>query len=689
MRAVLVLLTVGLLAAPGAPARDDVRPSAQDAGPPLPVLVSLDPANFDRTADPCADIYRFVNGAWLERNPVPPEYGRFGVGTEVQQRNQQVLRQILAESAARPDAPEGSAARLLGDFWCACTDTAAVEAQGLLPISDMLGRINACASLDDVRFFLSFAQHQGVPLLFNLFPEQAADDATQMVLWAWQGGLGLPDRDYYLRDDEQSRALRGEYAGHVAAMFVLLGEAPDLAAQHAGIVMRFETRLAESSLDNVSLRDPQATWNPLTPVAADALCPGFRWADLLSRMGVGRVARVNVAQTDFFVAAGQLMDLVPLEEWQVYLRWHVVHEAAPYLSSAFDQESFAFFGRTLTGTMQQQPRWRRCLQATDQALGFALGQEYVARTFSPEARRRALEMVDNLKAAMRDSLQSLPWMSDATREQALAKLAAFAQKIGYPDAWRDYSALRLDRRTYAANAQAAAAFEVRRQLARLAKPVDRGEWLMSPQTVNAYYNPGLNEIVFPAGILQPPFFSEHQDDAQNYGAMGAIIGHEITHGFDDQGAQYDKDGNLANWWTAADLAEFQRRAAVLQGQYDGYVAIDDLHVNGALTLGENIADLGGLRIAYLAFQKAMEGRPRTPDAQGFTPEQRFFMSFVQSWRAAIRPEALRLQVQTDPHSPAYFRATGPLKNLAEFRAAFGCGEGDASVRAQGERAEIW
>jgi putative endopeptidase len=688
MHASLALIAC-LFAAPAAPARDDARLAAQDAGPPLPALVSLDPANFDLAADPCTDIYRLVNGSWLDRNPVPPEYGRYGVGTEVQQRNQQVLREILEQAAARADAPQGSPARLLGEFWCACTDLAAVEAQGLLPVSDLLGRINACTSMDDLRWVIAHAQLQGLPLLFNLFPEQAADDATQLVLWAWQGGLGLPERDYYLRDDERSRALRGEYAGHVAAMFTLAGEPPELAAEHAGTVMRLETTLAEASLDNVALRDPQATWNPASQAAADALCPGFRWTELLARMGLADAARVNVAQPEFFVAAGRLMDLVPLAEWQVYLRWHVLHDAAPYLPAAFDRENFAFFGRTLAGTTQQQPRWRRCLQSTDQALGFALGQEYVARTFSPEARRRALEMVENLKAAMRDSLLSLGWMSEATRAQALAKLDAFTQKIGYPDAWRDYSALRLDRRGYAANAQAAAAFEMRRQLARLGQPVDRGEWLMSPQTVNAYYNPGLNEIVFPAGILQPPFFSEHQDDAQNYGAMGAIIGHEITHGFDDQGAQYDKDGNLANWWTEADLAEFRRRADVLEAQYDACVALDELHVNGALTLGENIADLGGLRIAYLAFQKARQGRPRVSDAQGFTPEQRFFMSFVQAWRAAIRPEALRLQVQTDPHAPAYFRATGPLGNLPEFREAFGCEAGGALARPDGERAEIW
>jgi putative endopeptidase len=662
-----------------------------DDGKPVPLapLQSLDPDNFDRSADPCSDIYRFVNGGWLDRNPVPPEYGRWGTGHEVMERNQQLLRTILEEAAAQPDAPKASPTRLLGDFWCACMDTAAVEAQGLLPVSDMLGRIQAAASMDELRFVLAYAQLQGQSFLFHLFPEQSADDATQMILWAWQAGLGLPDRDYYVRDDERSQRLREDYVGHVAAMLALMGTPPDRAAADAAVVMDIETRLAHASLTNVELRDPQATWHPTELAAAEAQAPAIQWTETLKRIGAGDEPRLNLAQPGFFAELSRMLETVPLAQWQTYLRWHVIHDAAPYLSSAFDEEHFRFFGRTLAGTQQQQPRWKRCLQSTDQALGMALGQEYVARAFSPEAKRRALEMVDNLQAAMRERLATLEWMSEATRQQALAKLDTFVEKIGFPDAWRDYSALAVERRGYATNVQAAAAFEMRRQLDRLGRPVDRGEWLMSPQTVNAYYNPGLNEIVFPAGILQPPFFSEHQDDAQNYGAMGAVIGHEITHGFDDSGAQYDKDGNLANWWSEADLAEFTRRGDVLRRQFDGYVALDDLHVNGQLTLGENIADLGGLRIAYRAFLRAMEGRPRTPDAQGFTPEQRFFMSFVQSWRSNIRPEALRLQVNTDPHSPARFRALGPISNLPEFREAFGCEPGDAHVRPEAERAEIW
>lgn len=687
MRTTVLLCSAVLSLCAAARATDERRPGGDER--PLPPLVSLDPAHFDLSADPCEDLDRFVNGGWKDRNPVPPEYGRYGAMTEVMERNQVLLRRILEQAGARDDAPRGSVEQLLGDFWCACMDERAVEAQGLVPVSDMLGRIQAIATRDELRSVLAHAVLQGTPLGFNLFPEQAADDATQMVLWAWQGGLGLPERDYYLRDDERSVALRAEYAGHVAAMFALLGEEPGRAAALAGTVMELETALARASLGNVELRDPRATWNPLTPVQAEALCPGFGWQWLLGRLGAGGEARINLGQPDFFVALGKLIDAAPLEDWQAYLRWHVIHEAAPYLSSEFDRENFRFYGRALAGTEAQLPRWRRCLQATDQALGFALGQAYVAEAFSPQARELAQRMVADLVEAMRERLAQLPWMSEATRAQALEKLATFTPKIGYPDTWRDYSALSIDRRSYAANAMAAAAHEMQRQLARLGRPVDRGEWFMSPQTVNAYYNPGLNEIVFPAGILQPPFFSEHQDAAQNYGAMGAVIGHEITHGFDDQGSQYDKDGNLRNWWTEEDLAEFRRRAEVLVRQYSEYVALDDLHVNGELTLGENIADLGGLRIAYLAFQRATAGQPRGPDARGFTPEQRFFMSFVQAWRGNIRPEALRLQVNTDPHSPARFRALGPLGNLPEFRAAFGCSEGDALVRPEAERAEIW
>ena len=660
-----------------------------DELPPLAPLVGLDPANFDRSADPCTDIYRFVNGGWLDNNPVPPEHSRWSTGREVAERNQRLLREILEEAAATPGAPRGSHDQLLGDYWCACMDTASIEAQGLVPVSDLLGRIQAAASMDELRFVLSYAQLQGLPLVFYVFPEQSADDATQMMLFAWQAGLGLPDRDDYLRDDAISQSHREGYVGHVAAMFALMGEPPEAAAAHAGVVMELETRLATASLPNVAMRDPHATWHPTDVAQLDADMPALQWRETLKRIGAGREQLVNVAQPAFFEEVARMFESVPLEQWQAYLRWHVIRQAAPYLASAFDEESFRFNGRTLQGIEQQQPRWKRCLQSTDEALGMALGQAYVERAFSPEARRRALEMVDNLQAAMRERLAELPWMGDATRQQALAKLEAFSRKIGYPDAWRDYSSLAIARRGYASNAQAAAAFEFQRQMKRLGRPVDRSEWLMSPQTVNAYYNPGMNEIVFPAGILQPPFFSEDQDDAQNYGGMGAIIGHEITHGFDDSGAQFDKDGNLANWWTEADLAEFQRRGEVLRRQFDGYVAVDDLHVNGALTQGENIADLGGLRIAYRAFQKAMEGRPRVPDAQGFTPEQRFFMSYVQSWRSNSRPEALRLQVNTDPHSPARFRALGPLSNLPEFEAAFGCPAGTGLVRPEAERADIW
>jgi len=690
MRAPQPRLASLLLLACAAPlVRAGDPPKAGDALPPLPALVSLDPANFDRSADPCTDIYTFVNGGWIKKNPVPPEYGRWGTGHEVTERNQRLLREILEAAAQKKDAPRGSVDQLLGDFWCACMDTAAVEKQGLLPVSDLIGRINACASKDELRSVIAYETLQGLTPLFNLAPDQAADDATQMILWASQGGLGLPDRDYYLRDDDRSQSIREDYVGHVAAMLALLGEEPEQAADDAAIVMDLETRLAQASMDRVMRRDPQAIWNPMPVTVADEQCPGVMWGELLGAVGAGHEQRLNLAQPDFFAALGKLLESEPLDHWKAFLRWHALHEAAPYLSSAVDQENFAFYGHTLAGVPAQQPRWKRCLQATDQALGMTLGQAYVARAFTPEARQRAQEMVANLQAAMRETLQGVPWMSDATRQQAITKLAAFDEKIGYPDVWLDQSAMSIDRHGYANNVLAASAFETRRQLAFLGKPTDRHEWHMSPQEVNAYYNPSMNEIVFPAGILQPPFFAANQDDAQNYGGMGAIIGHEITHGFDDSGAQFDKDGNLKDWWTDADLAEFQRRGDVLRKQFDGYVAVDDLHVNGSLTLGENIADLGGLRIAYRAFQKAMEGKPHEKDAQGFTPEQRFFMSYVQSWRANDRPESLRLQVNTNPHAPARFRALGPISDLPEFREAFGCPPDGPLTLPDGQRAEIW
>ncbi len=685
---VMLLATSGMVFGQGADA-SRTQPSSGDAAEPIATARSLDPANFDRNCKPCDDVYQFTNGAWLTSNPVPPEYSSWTVFREVAERNNLVLRQILEAAVAAKDAPKGSVTQLIGDYYCSCMDEGRAEAEGLQPLAPELARIAAVTDAAGLQELLAQMHAQGGGQLFAFFADQDAADATQVIAQAFQGGLGLPDRDYYTRDDERSVSLRAEYLAHVTRMFGLLGEDAPTAAAHAAEVLEVETRLAQASLTNVELRDPQASYHRMSLAEAAATTPGFDWTAFLQRVGAGSVGVINVGQPGFFKEMGAMLEQVPVDTWKTYLRWHLVHDFAPVLSNAFVNENFAFFGTTLTGQQELQPRWKRCLQRTDRALGEALGQAYVAKTFTPAAKAKAREMVANLQAAFRDRLNAATWMSADTRRQALEKLESFTPKIGYPDQWRDYSSLMTDRGSFALNVQRADAFEFRRVLGKIGKPVDRGEWGMSPPTVNAYYNPALNEIVFPAGILQPPYFGEAQDDAVNYGAMGAVIGHEMTHGFDDQGSQYDARGNLRDWWTEADRAEFMRRAGVVEKQFSDYVAIDDLHVNGALTLGENIADLGGLTIAYEAYLKSLEGKPEPAPIDGFTHQQRFFLAWAQAWRTNMKPEALRLMVNTNPHSPGRFRAMGPLSNMPAFFAAFGCTEGEAMVRPEAERALIW
>ncbi len=688
--AALLLLPVAGLRAQDRPApvpggnAPEVTAAAPDEG-----LRSLDPKNFDRAVKPCDDVYQFTNGGWVQSNPVPPEYSSWSVFRELAESNNRILREILEQALAVEHAPRGSTTQLIGDYYCSCMDEAQAEASGLAPLAADFARIHDIADATGLARVLMQLHTQGVAPLFNLFADQDPGDATQVIAQAFQGGLGLPDRDYYTRDDERSATLRTGYIAHVQRMFELLGDEPAAAAAHAAAVMDIESRLARASMTNVELRDPQATYHRLTLAEADAQSPGLDWAAFLKGVGAGSVAVINIAQPAFFKEAGAMLGEVPLADWKSYLRWHLIHDLAPTLNKAFVDENFAFYGTTLTGQPQMLPRWKRCLQRTDAALGEALGQAFVAQTFSPLALARAQEMVRNLQAAFRERLLAADWMSEDTRRQALEKLAAFTTKIGYPDKWRDYSALAVDRGPFAQNVLRSDAFEFRRTLDKLGKPVDRAEWGMSPPTVNAYYNPALNEIVFPAGILQPPYFGENQDDAVNYGAMGAVIGHEITHGFDDQGSQYDANGNLRDWWTAADRAEFDRRTAVVVAQFDGYVAIDDLHVNGKLTLGENIADLGGLTIAYHAYLNSLAGKPEPRPIDGFSHKERFFLAWAQSWRTNMRPEALRLMVNTNPHSPGRFRAQGPLSNMQEFFDAFGCRSGEPMVRPEAERAHIW
>jgi predicted metalloendopeptidase len=523
-------------------------------------------------------------------------------------------------------------------------------------------------------------------VLFNFGSNQDFKDSSRVIGEADQGGLGLPDRDYYTRDDDESKKLREQYVEHVAKLFVLMGEQNKSAAE-AKTVLEIETSMAKASMTNVDLRDPQKVYHKMSITEVQALTPRLSWSAYLEAVGSPKLAEINIGQPDFFKALDGMLTSISLADWKTYYRWHLINTAAGLLSDPFVQENFAFNDRILRGSKEIRPRWKRCTAATDRQLGEALGQVYVQKYFPPEAKARALELVHNLLATLRDDLQSLSWMSPATRKAAIEKLEAFTLKIGYPDRWRDYSALKIGRGPYAENTFRAALFENARDLAKIGKPVDRGEWGMTPPTVNAYYNGQLNEIVFPAGILQPPYYDPKRDDAYNYGGIGAIIGHEITHGFDDQGAQFDPHGNLKNWWTPEDLKSFQERGECVAKQFDGYEVEKGLHENGKLVEGESIADLGGATLAYAAFQKSLAGKPREKDANGFTPEERFFLGWAENWAVNVRPELVRLRTNTDPHPLPKFRANGPLSNMAEFAKAFGCKKGDAMVR--GQVCKIW
>ena len=647
-----------------------------------PASHGFDPANLDRTCKPCDDFYQFAVGGWLKNNPIPPEYPVWGSFITLADKNQEALRGILEAAAANTSAAPGSNERKIGDFYASCMDTKDIEAQGLKPIRADLASIDAIKDTPSLITTGAHMQTQGVGVLFNFGSDQDFKDSTRVIGEATQGGLSLPDRDYYTRDDEESKKLREQFAEHVTKLLVLAGDTQEIAGGKAKTILGIETSLAKASMTNVERRDPEKVYHKMSVAEGQTLTPHLSWSAYFQAVGSPKLTEINIGQPDFFKALDAMLTSVPLSDWKTYYRWQLISHSAGMLSDPFVQENFAFKGRILTGSKEIRPRWKRCTSATDQQLGEALGQVYVEKYFPPEAKARALDLVHNLLAALRDDLQTLPWMSPATRKAAVEKLEAFTIKIGYPDKWRDYSALQIDRGPYVANAFRATEFENARDLAKIGKPVDRGEWGMTPPTVDAYNNPQLNEIVFPGGILQPPFYDPKRDDAYNYGGIGAVIGHEITHGFDDQGAQFDPHGNLKNWWTPADLTSFQERGECVAKQFDSYEVEKGLHENGKLVEGESIADLGGVTLAYAAFQKSQHGNTSEKDSNGFTPEQRFFLGYAENWAVNVRPELARLQTNTDPHPLPKFRANGPLSNMAEFAKAFGCKKGDAMVRAQ-------
>jgi putative endopeptidase len=650
--------------------------------------VPLDPANVDRTANACVDFYQFANGGWLTGNPLPAAYSRWGSFEELGEKNQQALTKILQAAASDTDAKQPATYKMLGTFYGNCMDSAAAERQGSSALQPQLKRIAEIDDRADLQREIAQLQLIGVPVLFNFGSTQDAKNSTSVIGGASQGGLSLPDRDYYLKNDPASADIRRNYLAHVQKMLELAGTPAAQAAADAQKVMAIETALASSARSRVEMRDPQANYNLRTSAQLASMTPHFDWNRYFTDLGRPGIPSVDVQNPKFFGTVDSLLASTPMSDWKAYLRWKTVKDAAPTLSSAFVNEDFNF-QKTLSGAKEMLPRYKRCTRATDFGLRDALGQAYVEQNFTPAAKARALDMVHNLEAVLRDRINSLTWMSPATKQQALVKLAAFTEKIGYPDKWRDYSTLKITKGPFLENIYAVNRYENKRDLGQIAKPVDRTQWGMTPPTVNAYYNPSMNEIVFPAGILQPPFFSATADDAVNYGGMGSVIGHEMSHGFDDQGAQFDPQGNLKNWWSDTDLASFKQKTGLVSSQFDDYVVLDSVHVQGKLTLGENIADLGGLSIAYAALQKSMEGKPRPASIDGFSPEQRFFLAWAQIWRQNITPQNQRQRIMTDPHAPGGWRVNGPMSNMPEFAAAFGCKPGDPMVRGDAVRASIW
>ncbi|MEO6208695.1 MAG: M13 family metallopeptidase [Gemmatimonadaceae bacterium] len=651
------------------------------------VVHAVDRANMDTTCAPCTDFYRFVNGRWQDSATIPASYSGIGAGREVYDHSLDVLHEILEKAARDRSVAPNSNAQKLGAFYGACMDSARADKLDAAPIAPELRRIAAItsSSMLQTEFAHLSANSVDVPLGVGTEPDFVNTKLTVAAIG--QGGLGLPDREYYLNEDSGSVQLRDAYRSHVAKTMQLLGDSPARAADAATRILLLETSLARAAMPLEQQRDPKNIYHPMSVDSMGKIAHGIDWHRYFASVGVTPKS-VIVTSPSYLAAVGGLITSVPLATWRDYLRWRMTDAASPYISSRFVNERFAFRS-VLNGTRSLAPRWKRCMTTTDESLGEALGELYVAREFSPQAKVRALEMVSNLEAALRDRISTLDWMSDATRKEALAKLAAFRVKIGYPDHFRDYSSLRIPvSASYLASAMLASQFEFRRQMAKTDKPTDLNEWGMTPQTVNAYNNGLSNEIVFPAAILQPPLFSADADDASNYGAMGAIIGHEITHGYDDEGRQFDASGTLRDWWTKEDAAKYDNEAGRIRDQYSAYIVADTFHVNGKLTLGENIADFGGLKIAYAAFEKAMTGKSRAP-VDGFTPEQRFFIAYANAFRAKVRPESRVLQSRTDPHSPAEWRVIGAISNLPEFAKAFGCKAGDAMVRPDSVRASIW
>jgi endothelin-converting enzyme/putative endopeptidase len=632
-------------------------------------MKSFDVSLLDRSVDPCTDFYRFACGGWMERNPIPPDQAVWGRFNELAENNLIIDRKILEKAAAeRPNRDVNQ--QKIGDYYASCMDETAIEKKGLEPLRPELDRIAGLQSKAELPGYLAHAHAIGSNAFFEFSSQPDYENAGMEIAETDQSGLGLPDRDYYFRTDPNSVALREKYIRHMQRMLELAGQEPGKAAANAKEVMAIETALAKASMDRVSRRDPARVYHSMTVADFSKLSSAFDWNRYIAARGAPKFDGLNVTVPEFVKGFNDVVANAELGDIKTYLTWRLLSTAASMLPRAFVDERFDFYGKTLTGAKELRPRWKRCVRSTDSDLGEALGKSYVEEAFGGQSKQRVLNMVHALEQALQSDIQELSWMNAETRKQALAKLAGVENKIGYPEKWRDYSSLKIIRGDALGNSIRANEFETHRQLAKIGNPVDRSEWGMSPPTVNAYYNSQENNINFPAGILQPPFFDMRADDAVNMGGIGAVIGHELTHGFDDQGRQFDAKGNLRDWWTAQDAKAFEERAQCFVDQYSKYAPVDDLHLNGKLTLGENVADNGGVRLALLAL-RAMSGmNDRT--VEGFTPEQQFFVSFGQIWCDNARPEVLRLRTQVDSHSPNKFRVMGVLSNMPEFQKVFSC-----------------
>lgn len=649
---------------------------------------ALDPANMDLSVKPGDDFFQYANGTWIKNHPIPDEYSRYGSFEILIEENYVHLKTLLKDAAKQSQKTDDPILKKIGTFYTIGMDEEKINQDGIRPLKETLTKIQAINSVEDVQSVVAEFHKTGIFPCFMIYASQDDKNSDMVIPQLRQGGLGLPDRDYYIKTDKRSQDIRQAYKAHLVKMFMLLNQNQQEAKVSSKTVMLIETKLAKASMTRLEQRDPHKIYNKMSVKKLAKKTPNLNWKNYFNTIGLPEPGDVNIHQPEFFKELSDVFETVDIKDWQVYLTWNFMNFAAPYLGDAFVNQDFEFFGKVLSGKQENQERWKRILNATNRTMGEAVGQIYVKEYFPPEAKTRMLELVSNLKYSLGQRIKKLDWMGEETKKQALIKLDAMNTKIGYPDKWIDYSSLEIKEDSYLQNIMRGRAFAFKRSIDKMNKPVDRDEWFMSPQTVNAYYNPGLNEIVFPAAILQFPFFNMEADDAVNYGAIGMVIGHEMTHGFDDMGRQYDVNGNLKDWWTKEDEKRFNKRTEILIKQFDNFTCLDTLHVDGKLTLGENIADLGGLNITYDALQKALKGKSREK-IDGFTPEQRLFLSLAQVWRQNIRDEELMRRLREDVHSPGKFRVNGPMMNMASFYNAFNIEEGDALWLPVEQRAKIW